>query len=263
MRKELAGEGAGGKELPGMAEGEDFASAGAEAVNDAVGGNNEFADVGASEFGDHATEAGMGGEGVRSGEETVTPFDGDGGAGGIADVAEDVAEAASGTGSPGDGGRGLYRRPSARREDSTSDGVRASPRSSSASAARTSAMRARVSAAWSKSAGEMRTAADLPFWVTRMGRWVRRVCSMKEAREARNVVKGTTSCSRLMGAGRGMGCPWLAGLSARESVHDSVQDGKGKMGAGGHFGGGMPALPGERGWKPHWQRGRRSRGWVA
>ena len=133
--------------MAGVAESEDFARAGTEAVDDTVWGDDEFADVGASEFGDHATEAGMSGEGIRRREKSAAPFFGDGGACGVADVSEDIAEAVSGAGSPANGGGRLHRRPSARREDSTSAGVRASPRSSSASAARTSAMRARVSVA--------------------------------------------------------------------------------------------------------------------
>ena len=83
-----------------MAEGEDFASAGAEAVEDTVWGDDEFADVGACEFGDHAAEAWMGGKGIGGVEEALTPFGGDGGASGFADFAENATESTTGAGCP-------------------------------------------------------------------------------------------------------------------------------------------------------------------
>ena len=61
-----------------MADGEHLTDAGTDAVEDAVGGDKDFADVGAADFRDHAAQTGTAGKAVRGVEETLPPPGGDG-----------------------------------------------------------------------------------------------------------------------------------------------------------------------------------------
>ena len=59
--------------LAGVADGEDLADAGTDAVEDAVGWDDKFADVRAADFRNHAAQTGVRGEGIRGMEKAFGP----------------------------------------------------------------------------------------------------------------------------------------------------------------------------------------------